>query len=392
MFDCIIIGAGPAGLMAAIKSSQNNKVLLIDKNSKPGKKLLLTGGGRCNLTNLKTNNEFLNEVNYNKKNLYSAINIFGPNEIYNYFETRNVPLKIEEDNKVFPESNQSVDVLNVLLNELKNVPQNYNETVLEIKNAKIKEVVTNKNIYQTKNIIIATGGSSFKYTGSTGDNMKFAHMLKQPTIKLFPAETGVKLIEQTYLAGTSILEVTIYFENKKSTGNLMFTHLGLGGSAIMKLSEFIYKSSNKDIKIDLLPNFSKEELLTIINNYNSEKNITSLLNNYFTKKFSLYLVNKININKRIKSLTKTEKEIIINILKELRFEIKEVNELETAYVTGGGIDLKYINSMTMESTINRGIYFIGEALDTHGPIGGYNITLALSTGYLAGLSINKEDL
>ena len=222
--------------------------------------------------------------------------------------------------------------------------------------------------------------------------MKFAHMLKQPTIKLFPAETGVKLIEQTYLAGTSILEVTIYFENKKSTGNLMFTHLGLGGSAIMKLSEFIYKSSNKDIKIDLLPNFSKEELLTIINNYNSEKNITSLLNNYFTKKFSLYLVNKININKRIKSLTKTEKEIIINILKELRFEIKEVNELETAYVTGGGIDLKYINSMTMESTINRGIYFIGEALDTHGPIGGYNITLALSTGYLAGLSINKEDL
>ncbi|MDD2238276.1 MAG: aminoacetone oxidase family FAD-binding enzyme [Bacilli bacterium] len=392
MFDCIIIGAGPAGLMAAIKSSQNNKVLLIDKNSKPGKKLLLTGGGRCNLTNLKTNNEFLNEVNYNKKYLYSAINIFGPNEIYNYFETRNVPLKIEEDNKVFPESNQSVDVLNVLLNELKNVPQNYNETVLEIKNAKIKEVVTNKNIYQTKNIIIATGGSSFKYTGSTGDNMKFAHMLKQPTIKLFPAETGVKLIEQTYLAGTSILEVTIYFENKKSTGNLMFTHLGLGGSAIMKLSEFIYKSSNKDIKIDLLPNFSKEELLTIINNYNSEKNITSLLNNYFTKKFSLYLVNKININKRIKSLTKTEKEIIINILKELRFEIKEVNELETAYVTGGGIDLKYINSMTMESTINRGIYFIGEALDTHGPIGGYNITLALSTGYLAGLSINKEDL
>ena len=392
MFDCIIIGAGPAGLMAAIKSSQNNKVLLIEKNSKPGKKLLLTGGGRCNLTNLKTNNEFLNEVNYNKKYLYSAINIFGPNEIYNYFETRNVPLKIEEDNKVFPESNQSVDVLNVLLNELKNVPQNYNETVLEIKNAKIKEVVTNKNIYQTKNIIIATGGSSFKYTGSTGDNMKFAHMLKQPTIKLFPAETGVKLIEQTYLAGTSILEVTIYFENKKSTGNLMFTHLGLGGSAIMKLSEFIYKSSNKDIKIDLLPNFSKEELLTIINNYNSEKNITSLLNNYFTKKFSLYLVNKININKRIKSLTKTEKEIIINILKELRFEIKEVNELETAYVTGGGIDLKYINSMTMESTINRGIYFIGEALDTHGPIGGYNITLALSTGYLAGLSINKEDL
>ena len=147
MFDCIIIGAGPAGLMAAIKSSQNNKVLLIDKNSKPGKKLLLTGGGRCNLTNLKTNNEFLNEVNYNKKYLYSAINIFGPNEIYNYFETRNVPLKIEEDNKVFPESNQSVDVLNVLLNELKNVPQNYNETVLEIKNAKIKEVVTNKNIY-----------------------------------------------------------------------------------------------------------------------------------------------------------------------------------------------------------------------------------------------------
>ena len=391
MYDCIIIGAGPAGLMAAIKMSEKNKVLLIDKNTNPGKKLLITGGGRCNLTNLKNNNEFLNEVNYNKKYLYSAINKFGPKEIYDYFESKNVPLKIEEDNKVFPKSNKSADILNVLLNELGKVTKHYNETVINIKNHDIKEVITDKNTYQTKNIIIATGGSSFKVTGSTGDNMKFARMLNQPTIDLFPAETGIKLIENTNIAGTSITKVIITFENKKSTGNLMFTHLGLSGTAIMKLSEFIYKSDNKEIKIDLLPNTSKKELLCLINNFDSEKEITSLLNTFFTKKFSLYLINKINLNKKIKSLTKTDKDILLSILKELKYIVKEVNELDTAYVTGGGIDLKYINSMTMESTINKGIYFIGETLDIHGPIGGYNITLALSTGYLAGISINKED-
>lgn len=392
MYDCIVIGAGPAGLMAAIEASKNNRTLLIEKNPSPGNKLLLTGGGRCNLTNLKSNNEFLNEVDYNKKYLYSAINKFGPREIYDFFESKNVSLNIEKENQVFPKSDKAGDILEVLVNELKNVEQKYNETVLEIKNGKIKEIISNKEIYKTKNIIIATGGSSFRHTGSSGDNLKFASILNQPIIPIFPAETGVKLTEQTNLAGTTISEVTITFDNKKTTGNLMFTHTGLSGTAIMKMSEFIYKSSQKEINIDLLPNLSKEEIIELLNKYDREKELISFLNEIFTKRFSLYLTSRINLNKKIKSLIKEEIENLITLLKAINFIVKEVNEIDIAYVTGGGIDLKYIDSMTMESKINKGTYFVGEALDIHGPIGGYNITLALSTGYLAGSSVSKGDL
>lgn len=388
MYDCIIIGAGPAGLMASIAIDNSKKVLIIEKNSSAGKKLLITGGGRCNVTNLKSNNDFLNEVNYNKKYLYSAINTFGPKEIYNYFQENGVLLKEEEDNKIFPTSNKSADILKVLLKNSK-AEINYDEEVLKIKQG---EVVTNKNVYKTKNIIIATGGSSFKYTGSTGDNMKFAHMIKQPITELFPAEVGVILKENNELAGTAIENVIIKYLNRESSGNLMFTHKGLSGSAIMKLSEHIYKNNDKNILIDLLPNISNDELIDIITKYDREKEIISFLNEYFTKRFSLYLMNKLNINKKIKQLSKPEIINIVNTLKALSFEIDSVEEIDKAYVTGGGIDLKYINSSTMESTINFGIYFVGEVLDIHGPIGGYNITLALSTGYLAGIKINESNI
>lgn len=383
MYDCIIIGAGPAGLMASIAIDNSKKVLIIEKNLSAGKKLLITGGGRCNITNLKSNNDFLNEVNYNKKYLYSAINTFGPKEIYNYFQENGVSLKEEEDNKIFPASNKSADILKILLKNSK-AEINYEEEVLNIKQG---EVVTNKNVYKTKNIIIATGGSSFKYTGSTGDNMKFAQMINQPTIELFPAEVGVILKENNGLAGTALDNVIIKYLNRESSGNLMFTHKGLSGSAIMKLSEYIYKNNDKNILIDLLPNISNEELIDIITRYNREKEIISFLNEFFTKRFSLYLINKLNINKKIKQLTKPEIINIVNTLKALLFEIDSVEEIDKAYVTGGGIDLNYINSSTMESTINKNIYFIGEALDIHGPIGGYNLTLALSTGYLSGIKI-----
>lgn len=383
MYDVLIIGGGPAGLMTSIASGTNKKILIIEKKPSAGKKLLITGGGRCNVTNLKNNNDFLNEVNYNKKYLYSAINTFGPYDIYNFFESNGVPLKEEEDNKIFPVSNKSKDILDVLLKN-SNAEINYNEEVLNISQG---EVVTNKSVYKTKNIVIATGGSSFKHTGSTGDNMKFAKMINQPTIELFPAESGIILNESNDLAGTAIENVVAKYQDNESIGNLMFTHKGLSGSAIMKISEYVYKGESKSIIIDLLPTLTKEELIDIVSNYDREKELISLFNEYFTKRFSLYLINKLNINKKIKQLSKPEIIMIVNNLKELLFKIDRVEELDKAYVTGGGIDLNYINTSTMESTINPGIYFVGEALDIHGPIGGYNITLALSTGYLAGIKL-----
>jgi len=394
MHDVIIIGTGPAGLMATIESSKNNKVLVIEKNSKPGRKLLITGGGRCNVTNLKSNNDFLNNIEHNKKHLYSVINGFGPADIYNFFINNNVKLKEEKDNQIFPVSNCSNDILNALLKNIDNKIINYAERVEEIiyKENNIK-VITDKNTYTTKNIIIATGGASYKATGSTGDHLKFALMLKQPVVDLYPAETGIILNEKQELAGISLDSVKVTFNKKIFDGNLIFTHRGFSGSSIMKASEHIYLNNIKTIFIDLLPDITNNELIELINNYNREKELTTFLSDYFPKRLCSFIITKSKItnNLRIKNLTKTQILKLVNNIKNCTFNIKSVCSIDEAYVTGGGMDMKYINSKTMESTINKGVYFVGECLDIHGPIGGYNITLALSTGYAAGTNIGVNN-
>ena len=225
MYDCIIIGCGVSGLMASI-FIKNKRVLIIEKNKTPGVKLLLTGNGRCNVTNLKSNNEFLENV-HNKKYMYSALNNFGPYDIWNFFSKNNVPLTEEKDNRVFPKSQKAKDILNVLLNlSIKNGTKIiYNEEVTKIENNDTsKKVITNKNEYKCKYLIIATGGSSFKMTGSNGSNIKFAKMLKQPTTNIYPCEVGIILSEKTNLAGTSFNDVKIKYKNYTSTGPLIYTH------------------------------------------------------------------------------------------------------------------------------------------------------------------------
>lgn len=391
MYDVIVIGSGPAGMMTSIIASKCNNVLLLEKNNISGKKLLLTGGGRCNLTNYKSNNDFLNMIEHNKKYLYSTINNFGPINIYDYFTSLGVRLKEEEDNKVFPISDKAADILQCLLSQMADVKINYNETVVKIDIIdNVKIISTNKNIYKTKNLVIATGGSSYKDTGSTGDNLKFAKMLNQPVTNIYPAEVGIILRENlSFLAGTTIENVVVKYMKYKKNGNLIFTHKGLSGTSIMLLSEYIYQNSCKRITIDLLPDVSKEELKNMIVNFSKDKDLKSFLLNYFSKKFSEFLVERLMLNIKIKSLNSKNIELLINNIKEFDLEVISTEKIDYAYVTGGGIDLKYINSTTFESKINSGVYFVGEALDIHGPIGGYNITLALSTGYTAGISINK---
>lgn len=393
MYDVIIIGTGPAGLMAANALNKNNKVLIIEKNDKPGRKLLITGGGRCNVTNLKFNYEFLNEITHNKKYLHRVIHNFSPWDIYNFFVHNGVPLKEEEENKIFPVSDKASDILNALL---KNIHSkiNYGESVEEIiyKENNIK-VITNKDTYNTQNLIIATGGTSFKKTGSSGDHMKFARMLNQPFIDLYPAETGIILKNKLELAGISLENVKVSFNKKEFYGNLIFTHKGLSGTSIMKASEFIYLDKVKNIFIDLLPNIRGDELFNAINTYNREKEVTTFLNEYFPKRLCSFIVivSNLNNNLKIKNLNKPQMQDLVDSIKNCSFEVLKTCDIEEAYVTGGGVDMKYINSKTMESTINKGVYFAGECLDIHGPIGGYNITLALSTGYSAGISIGGNN-
>ena len=387
MFEVIIIGAGPAGLMAGIMSEK--KTLIIEKNDIAGKKLLITGGGRCNVTNNKENREFLNQIEHNKKYLYSTINNFGPKEIINFFETHNVSLKEEEDGKMFPKANKSFVIKEALLNAYKG-KINYNEDVEKI----IKEndyyiVITNKNEYKTQKLVIATGGSSYKITGSTGDNLKFAKMLKQPVTEIYPAEIGVKLKKPTDIPGQSIDNVIVKAGKRKKEGNLLYTHTGLSGSSVMLISEYIFKDKINEIEIDLLPKYNEEEIKNILNNYDRNKEVHTFLEQYFSKRFSEYLLNYINLEKNIKIKQLNHKELnkLVETIKHIKYNVKNNEKIDLAYVTAGGIDLKYINTKTFESTINKNLYFVGEALDIHGPIGGYNITLALSTGYSAGVSL-----
>ena len=387
MFEVIIIGAGPAGLMAGIMSEK--KTLIIEKNDIAGKKLLITGGGRCNVTNNKENREFLNQIEHNKKYLYSTINNFGPKEIINFFETHNVSLKEEEDGKMFPKANKSFVIKEALLNAYKG-KINYNEDVEKI----IKEndyyiVITNKNEYKTQKLVIATGGSSYKITGSTGDNLKFAKMLKQPVTEIYPAEIGVKLKKPTDIPGQSIDNVIVKAGKRKKEGNLLYTHTGLSGSSVMLISEYIFKDKINEIEIDLLPKYNEEEIKNILNNYDRNKEVHTFLEQYFSKRFSEYLLNYINLEKNIKIKQLNHKELnkLVETIKHIKYNVENNEKIDLAYVTAGGIDLKYINTKTFESTINKNLYFVGEALDIHGPIGGYNITLALSTGYSAGVSL-----
>lgn len=389
MYDVIVIGAGPAGMMASITASVNNKVLLIEKNDKIGKKLSLTGGTRCNLTNLKSVNDFIKEIPVNNKFLYSSLNTFGPEDIYNYFTNLGVDLKVEDEDRVFPVSNKSQTIIDALYNELvKNkVTINLNEKVLNILiNGDIKKVITDKGTYETKKLIIATGGKSYSETGSTGDGYNFAKMINQPVTKLYPADTYLITKEKFPLAGITIESAIIKLNKKEVTGSVLFTHLGLSGPGIFKISEEVYKElENKKvvtITIDLVPSHKKHELLDRLNSYNPKKEINTFLREYLPKNLVDY-INK--DNSKIGEISKIKKDEIITKFKEFKVDIKETGPLSRSLVTGGGVDLKYINPKTMESTINKGIYFCGEVLDIHGHTGGYNITIAISSGYVAGL-------
>jgi predicted Rossmann fold flavoprotein len=393
MYDVIVIGSGPAGIMASIKAAENKKsVLLLEKNDSIGKKLKLTGGTRCNLTNLKTTSDFINQIPVNNKTLYSCLSQFGPQDIYNYFESIGVKLKVEDHDRVFPQSNKAETIIDALYNELiKNkVNIHFNESVEDINiNNDIKEITTNKDTYQAKNIIVATGGKSYPHTGSTGDGYKLSKMLNQPLTKLYPAETFLIANNEYPLAGITLDNVEVSINKRTVDGSLLFTHVGVSGPAIFKISEEVYKNleanNQASIKIDLLPQYTVDKMMSLLNNYNQKKNIGSFFKEYLPKRLAEYLIT--DGERMIVTISKVDKMKLMQLVKGFEIDIKQTGTIEQSFVTGGGVDIKYINPKTMESTINKGIYFVGEVLDIHGHTGGYNITIALSTGYAAGVSI-----
>lgn len=396
MYDVIIIGGGPAGMMASIMASRNKKVLLIEKNNKLGKKLELTGGGRCNLTNLKDVNDFIKGIPVNNKFLYSVLNQFGPKEIYDYFTNLGVPLVVEDNDRVFPKDNKSRSIIEALHQQMikQDVIINYNEQVLSVEGIEnYYKVVTNNNTYQTKKVIITTGGCSYPETGSTGDGYKIAKTMNQEVTPLYPAETFLIYKNNLPLAGITLEKVILKYNKKNIKGSLLFTHTGLSGPVIFKISEDVYKQlqNNKytTIEIDLTPDNSLNELLEKLIKFDQKKEMVSFVKEFLPKRLAEYVC-KEEIGIKIGAMANLNKQKIVSELKNYKIEIKGTGSIEHAIVTGGGINLKNINPKTMESTINKNIYFAGEILDIHGHTGGYNITIALSTGYAAGMSCKKD--
>lgn len=393
MYDTIIIGAGPAGMMASIKASEiNKKVLLIEKNNIIGKKLQLTGGTRCNLTNLKRIDRFIKEIPVNNKFLYSSLNEFGPQDIYDYFTDSGVDLKVEDNDRVFPVSNKAQTIIDMLYKKMmfNNVDIHLNETVKKIINHEKddKEIVTDVRNYKSKKIIIATGGCSYPQTGSTGDGYRFCEDLNQPLTDIYPAETFLISKDVLPLAGITLDNVVIKLDKHQTLGSMLFTHLGISGPATFKISEKVYHQlkikPTITLYVDLIPNYSEDDLMKKFNNYESKKELISFVREYLPRRLSDYIINDNDSKRKIATLSKTKKQSIINHIKNFQIEIKATGSIEQSFVSGGGVDIKQINPKTMESINNPGIYFAGELLDIHGHTGGYNITIALSTGFVAG--------
>lgn len=397
MYDVIVIGAGPAGMMASIVAAKNNKkVLLLEKNSNLGKKLLITGGGRCNITNLKNVNNFCKEISVNSNFLKYSLNVFGPKQIYNYFSDLGVTLKVEDNDRVFPKGDNSGLIVDALYGEIKryNIFVNYNCSVTGVISNNGEYLVnTNLGNFKTLNVIVATGSRSYPKTGSNGDGYKFAKQLNQPLTELYPSQVSLKLLDPLPLSGITIESVKIKLNNIIKKGSMLFTHKGISGPAVFKISEHVYHEfKNKEevaIFINFLPDESEESLFEKMAEYNPKKEIKSFIKELVPSRLAEYIlgVSKINGSDKIAIISNKNKRIIINNIINYKIYIKNNFMVETSLVTGGGVNLRYINNQTMESTINRGVYFVGELLDVHGSTGGYNITIALATGYVAGSSI-----
>lgn len=406
LFDVVVIGAGPAGMMAAIAAkNDNNNVCVLEKNHSPGKKLLISGKGRCNVTTSKDIHDIVKAFGKNGGFLYGALTQFSNQDVMQFFESRRVKLKVERGDRVFPVTNKSITILNCLVNELnkKKVEVYYNFDVKKVtKSNDLFQITSNKETITSKKLIISTGGKSYPETGSTGDGYilakHFGHTIVNPIPALVPLIIKDNSINN--LAGLSLKNIEISFStnNKifaKEFGEMLFTHIGISGPIVLKLSKSVYQELEKGNKvftnIDLKPKLDEVILRKrIIREIQlaPKKEYQSLLATLLPKLLIMYTINSTKINKHQQSSTLTKEQIsnLITFLKHFNFEINGVESFSNAIVTHGGIDIDEIERKTMESTIIPGLYFAGEIICLDGLTGGFNMQKAFSTGFVAGKS------
>lgn len=408
MKNTIVIGGGPAGMIASGFAAKNNNVILFEKNKKLGRKLFITGKGRCNVTNACDPEELIQNTPGNPYFLYSAFYTFDSYATMNFFEELGVKLKIERGNRVFPVSEKSSDIVKALIRfmENNNVDIRLNSKVedLIVKNNKItKAIVDNKEI-DVENVIIATGGLSYPVTGSDGDGYKFAKKIGHKVTKLYPSLVPLKIKEKwgQDLQGLSLknVELNILIDNKnvyKNFGEMMFTHFGITGPLVLKGSRSLvgnYNNHKVTGYIDLKPTLTDKELDSrILKDFEKfiNKSFKNSLDELLPQKIIPTIISLSNIdeNKKVNSITKDERKRLCNVIKKLPITIIGDNGYNEAVVTAGGICVDEIDPSTMKSKIIDNLYFAGEVIDVDSYTGGFNLQIAFATGYLAGNNINS---
>lgn len=400
----VVIGGGASGMLCAILQKRLGfDVTLIEKNEKLGKKLYITGKGRCNLCNDCEPQEFFNNVVSNPKFLTSAIYSFTPKDTIEFFEGLGLTLKTERGNRVFPLSDKSSDVIKALQNELikLKVDVKFNETALKIneENGSIKSVLTDKCEYFADKVVVATGGITYPSTGSTGDGFEFAKSLGHTVTELYPSLCGVNLKGEDFksLQGLTLKNVRLSVSDNSKVfyteqGEMLFTHYGVSGPLVLTASALLARRKSKDIKfsIDLKPALDKETLdKRVLRDFLEFKNkeLKNSLDALLPKAIIPLVIKKANIseNKKVSIITSIERERLVDTVKNLEFTFLSLRGVNEAVITSGGVSVKEINPKTMESKIIKGLYFIGEVLDVDAFTGGFNLQIAFSTANSCGI-------
>lgn len=406
MKKVIVIGAGPAGMMAAITAAKNNKVILLDGNEKVGKKLFITGKGRCNVTNSKDISEFFDFIPGNPHFLYSALYSYTNEDTISFFESQGIKLKNERGGRVFPASDKSSDIIKGLMKEINknNIELKLNSLVTNIKfsNNKIEAVEVNNQYYiNADHFIIATGGVSYPSTGSRGDGLRFSKSLGHNIIKVKPSLVPIELKNTwiKFLTGLTLKNIEISLFNDslkkpiyKNQGEMLFTSYGLSGPIILKASRYIENDKNYSLFIDLKPALTHDELDKRVQKDFKKyinKDFKNSLDELLPQKLIPIIISLSNIeeNKKVNEITKEERKNLVNLMKGLKVSIKGLRPIEEAIVTSGGVDTLEIDPSTMKSKLIDNLSFAGEVIDVDAFIGGYNVQIALSTGYLAGSNL-----
>lgn len=401
-----VVGAGAAGMFAAVIAARNgHSVTLFEKNKILGKKLLITGKGRCNVTNNSNAETVINNTPTNPKFLYSALNEFEPADTMNFFEDLGVRLKTERGNRVFPESDRSSDVVNALVSELngRNV-KIIHETVkcLTYENRAVSGLKTDGGKYDFDSVIVCTGGLSYPRTGSTGDGYKFAKTaghtvtnLKPSLVPLVSDDPICKLLQGLSLKNIGF---SITLNDKKvfeDFGEMLFTHFGLSGPVVLSASSRMSDPRNEDYiaHIDLKPALTKDKLDDRILRDFSEvlnRSVKNSLDRLLPKKLIPVMIQKSGLDpdQKVNTVTKEQRTKLVENLKDLKIGISQFRSIQEAIITSGGVSVKEINPKTMQSKLVKGLYFAGEIIDVDAYTGGFNLQIAFSTAYAAAMAQN----